>query len=85
VIGTLSLIALIALGFMQYSTWFAVPLAVVNTFIGMHTPPERVERLREMGESYWGSLLSSLPLQALLAAVLYGLGFGANKFLGLFL
>ena len=75
-LGTLSLVAAGVLGFLNVKVWWIVPLIILNNFIGMHTPPERMERLREMGASYWGFFFTNIPLIALLTAAIYGAGYG---------
>ncbi len=77
-LGTLSLGAAAALGFFHVPVWWIAPLMILNNFIGMHAPPERMERLREMGASYWGFFFANLPLISLLTGAVYGVGYLAG-------
>ena len=74
-IGTLSLVAAFALGFLHFPIWWIVPLAILNNFIGMHTPPERMTAIKEMGVGNWRFFVTNLPLIALFTVLVYGLGY----------
>jgi len=74
-LGTLTLGATAALGFFHMPFWSILPLVLVNNFIGIHTPPQRLLRLREMGVSYWSFFVKNLPLIAALTSAVYGLGY----------
>ena len=77
-LGTVTLIALLALGFNQVPAYFVLPLAVVVNLIGMHTPRTRWLNVKEMGMSYPHFFLSCLPLNAAFSFLLYGIGYGAS-------
>ncbi len=77
-LGTISLIALAVTGFYQILPWVVLPIAsIANTFIGMHFPPGRAEGLLEDGK-YMLVYFSMLPVQAVFAAIVYGLGYGVG-------
>jgi hypothetical protein len=76
-LGTISLIALFVLGFMAMPWWLVVPFAVINTFIGAHFPAGKAQMFQERGQ-YWQLVLSSLPLQAVFAAIVFGIGYGVG-------
>lgn len=80
-LGTVSLAALVALGFLQYPWWVIAPFGIVNSFIGLHFPAGKAQMLRERGQ-YWQVFLSSLPLQFVFAAIVFGLGYGLRWLLG---
>ena len=80
-LGTASLIALIVVGFLGYPIWIVVPFAVINAFLGLHFPPGKAQAIRERGQ-YWQLWLMSLPLQAILAAIFFGIGFGIGQLFG---
>jgi hypothetical protein len=44
----------------------------------MHTPPERIERLREMGVDYWSFFFTNFPLIAGISFGFYGVGYGLS-------
>ncbi|WP_430448714.1 hypothetical protein [Rhodophyticola sp.] len=73
-LGTVSLVALFVLGLLSMSPWLIIPFAVVNAFIGVHFPAGKADMLRERG-TYWQVLLSSLPLQAVFAGGVFGIGY----------
>lgn len=81
-LGTASLIATGVLGYMHAPIWAIGPLVIVNNFIAMHTPPNRLARLREMGVGYWRFFLTNIPLIALLTAAIYGVGYGVGLLAG---
>lgn len=74
-LGTFSLVGLVAIGAYALPAWLIIPMAVANTFIGMHFPPEKAAMARARG-LYTRILLSSFPLQAAFAALFYGIGRG---------
>lgn len=74
-LGSVTLLALVVLGYLSLSYFWIVPLAVINTFIGMHFPSGKANLAKSRG-LYFRSLISSFPLQLLFAAVFYGLGYG---------
>lgn len=73
-LGTLTLMALVVLGYIEFPAWILVPVAVVNAFIGLHFPAEKAETLKARN-AYWSVFFQSLPLQAILATLVYGLGY----------
>jgi hypothetical protein len=77
-IATLSLVTALIFGLLQLPFWFVLPLAVISNFIGMHTPPERIERLREMGVGYWSFFFTNFPLIACISFGFYGVGYGLS-------
>jgi len=79
-IANASLIALMVFGFKHLPVWWIIPLIILNNFIGMHTPPERMQYLKEMGASYWGFFFTNLPLMTIFGIVLYGAGYGIGLF-----
>lgn len=79
-LGTLSLIALFALGLWQYSFLVLFPFSVVNGFIGLHFPEGKAAVLAERGQ-YWSSFLFSLPLQLLFCSIVFGIGYGIGNFI----
>lgn len=68
-----SLIGLVFLGVYEIQIWWVVPFACLNSFIGMHFPPEKAHIAIEKGV-YTKILVTSFPLQAVFACVLYGIG-----------
>ncbi|WGF90771.1 hypothetical protein [Marinivivus vitaminiproducens] len=74
-LATISLAALFALGVLKFPVWLIAPLAVLNTFLGMHHRPGRAEMLWHRG-GYGFVLLTTLPRQLTLAAFLFFVGFG---------
>ncbi|WGF89893.1 hypothetical protein [Marinivivus vitaminiproducens] len=77
-LGTLTLLASVVLGYVLFPVWIAVVLGVANGFIGLHHPPGRAQALRERG-AYWRVLIYSLPLQIAVTGGLYGLGYGLRR------
>lgn len=73
-LGTISLIALFTMGFFHFSVIILIPFVIVNMFLGLHFPPGKAEMLQERG-TYWSVAIGSAPLQAILAAVIYGIGY----------
>ncbi|PKP74228.1 MAG: hypothetical protein CVT84_09460 [Alphaproteobacteria bacterium HGW-Alphaproteobacteria-6] len=80
-IGTLSLIALGVLGYLKFPIWIVLPFSILNAFVGMHFPAGKADVARGRG-MYWNIWLMSLPLQAILAAVIFGIGFGIRSLIG---
>lgn len=74
-LGTITLIALVVLGYIHFSLWVLIPAAIINAFIGLHFPSGKADTLKERG-MYWSVFFQSLPLQAVLAGVFYGVGYG---------
>lgn len=74
-LGTVSLVALVAIGAYEQSAWFIVPIAILNTFIGLHYPVEKAAIAKAQG-LYIRVLIGSFPLQLGFAALLYGIGRG---------
>jgi hypothetical protein len=74
-LGTVSLVSLVAIGAYALPAWLIIPMAVANTFIGMHFPAEKAAMARA-GGVYTRILLSSFPLQLAFAALCYGIGWG---------
>ena len=75
--GTVLLIGMVVLGYFQITPWVLVPGAIVASFLGLHYPPWKAEVAKERG-IYWQMFMSSLTLQAVLVAVLYGVGWGVS-------
>jgi len=76
-IATASLVGAIVFGYLGYQLWYLLPLAVLNTVIGMYTPRDRVQQLRAKGQNVFLFFLVTVPLQGLFLLMLYGLGYGA--------
>lgn len=76
-LGTVLLIGMAVLGYFQITPWVLLPGAIAASFLGLHYPPGKAEMAKERG-MYWQVFMSSLPLQAALVAVLYGVGWGAS-------
>ncbi len=77
-LGTVLLIGMVICGYLNLSPWILIPAAIVAAFIGIHSPPEKAKMINERG-MYWQVLLSSLPLQGALMAILFGIGWGASE------
>lgn len=73
-LGTVVLIALVAMGYLNTSSWIIIPAAFAMAWIGLRGKEHRLEGRN----SYWAVFFQSLPLQAILAALFYGLGYGAR-------
>ncbi len=82
-LGTVTIIALLALGFNQAPAYFVLPLAIVNNFIGIHTPRRRWLDMKHIGVSYWRFFFTNFPLIALLSFLLYGIGYAASAIYGI--
>jgi hypothetical protein len=80
-LGTLFLIAVGVCGFLNVTPWVLVPGAVIAGFLGMHYPPGKAAAAKERG-IYWKSVVGSMPLQAVLLAILYGAGWGISSLIG---
>lgn len=78
-LGTVSLVALVAIGAYEQSAWLIVPIAIVNTFMGMHYPAEKAAIAKARG-FYFRVLIGSFPIQLGFAALLYGIGRGIGWF-----
>ncbi len=76
--GTVLLIGMVACGYLNISPWVLIPSAIAASFIGIHYPLGKAQMAKERG-IYWQALLSSLPLQGALMAILYGVGWGASS------
>jgi|MesohylFT_1024984.scaffolds.fasta_scaffold500162_2 hypothetical protein len=76
-LGTASLLVLVVVGVCALPAWLIIPMAVGNTFIGMHFPAEKAAIARARG-LYTRILLSSFPLQLVFAALFYGVGRGVG-------
>lgn len=79
-LGTISLIALFVTGFMHYSWLLLIFFTVLNSFLGVHFPQGKAQMLAARGE-YWKTILVSAPLQFILAALIFGLGYGCGALL----
>ena len=79
-LGTISIIVVLILGFIHFSIWIIIPAAIINGFIGIHFPPGKAMMLQERN-MYWGTYFYSLPLQAILVAAVYGVGYGLGALL----
>jgi len=75
---TLSLVVLGIVGFQQLSLLFILIFALINALIGMFTPRDRIAQLQTAGTSPVLFYLGSLPLHLVLAAVVYGIGYGIS-------
>lgn len=76
-LGTVLLIGMAVLGYFEITPWVLVPGAIIASFLGLHYPTGKAEAIKQRG-IYWQVLMSSLPLQAALVSVLYGLGWGIH-------
>lgn len=74
-LGTLSLIGLFVAGIWHAPLWILIPFTVLNSFIGVHFPSWKAQRLKEDG-TYWRTLIGSSPLQLVFAAIVFGVGYG---------
>ncbi len=74
-LGTIALIAWAVCGYLKVHLLILVPAAMINAFLGLHFPPGKAEALQARG-MYWQTFLWSVPLQAALAALIYGIGRG---------
>ena len=80
-VGTLSMLALVALGFTKFNLLIILPFAIVNALVG-------VSQLREPADwadpapGFFAALAKILPMQVLFAAIGYALGYGAALFVG---
>jgi hypothetical protein len=72
-LGTPVLILLTVLGFRGANIGWVFALAVINAFIGLHTPNSRALVAIQQGV-YLKLLITSYPLQLLFAFLVYGLG-----------
>jgi hypothetical protein len=79
-LGTISLIFILIAGYFQLTFWLLIPAAIVNSFLGLHFPTGKAQLLSSRGQ-YWSTFMASLPLQALLAAVIFGAGYGVGMLL----
>jgi len=77
-IGTLLIIGIAVLGYLNFSLWIIVIAAIIATFIGIHHNPTKAEMAKVRG-FYWRLYLSTLPLQGAFMAAFYGIGWGANS------
>lgn len=76
-LGTILLIGMIVCGYQKVSAIILIPAAIAASFIGAHFPPGKANMLNEMG-IYWNVVVTSIPLQAVLMAALYGIGLAAR-------
>ncbi len=76
-LGTILLIGMIVLGYFQITPWVLLPGAIAASFLGLHYPPGKAEEAKGRG-IYWQAFMSSLPLQAILVSVLFGVGWGIS-------
>jgi predicted secreted protein len=76
-LGSLSLIALVVIGYYQHSLLWVLLFGIANNFIGAHYPPGKAQMAKERG-IYLRVLISSLPLQVIFAGLFYGLGYGLS-------
>lgn len=76
-LGTVLLIGMVVLGYFEITPWVLVPGAIMASFLGLHYPPGKADAIKQRG-IYWQVFMSSLPLQAALVAVLYGVGWGIH-------
>jgi len=76
-LGTILLIGMVVLGYLQITPWVLLPSAIAASFIGLNYPLGKSQLAKERG-IYWQVFMSSLPLQAILVAVLFGVGWGIS-------
>lgn len=76
-LGSVLLIGILICGYLNLSPWILIPGTIVAAFIGIHYPPGKAQMAKERG-IYWQVLLSSLPLQGALVAILFGVGWGVS-------
>lgn len=75
--GTILLLGMAVCGYLNITPWILIPGAMAAAFMGLHYPSGKAQLAKERGV-YWQVLVTSLPLQAILVAVLYGLGWGVS-------
>ncbi|MGB1647762.1 MAG: hypothetical protein ACPHHR_02405 [Cycloclasticus sp.] len=76
-LATILIIGIAVCGFFQITPWILIPAAIIAAFLGMHSPPRRAE-IAKRDNAYWQALFMSMPLQAILLAVLFGIGWGIS-------
>lgn len=76
-LGTVLLLGMIVCGYLKISFWVLVPASIIAAFIGLHFPPGKAEMIKARG-IYWSSFFGSIPLQAILLSLLFGVGWGLN-------
>lgn len=76
-LGTVLLIGMIVCGYLNVTPWVLLPGAVAAAFIGTHGRPERAEIAKARGY-YWKFIIAIVPVQAVLVAIFYGVGWGAR-------
>jgi hypothetical protein len=77
-IGTLLIIGIAVLGYLDFSPWIIVIATIIATFIGIHHNPAKAE-MAQARRFYWKLYLSTLPLQGAVMTAFYGIGWGANS------
>ena len=75
-LGTISLIVLFIIGFLHAPVWLIAQFAFLNAVIGLYTPPDRIAQLKEAGSTPLKFIIGALPLHLVLAAVVFGIGYG---------
>jgi len=78
-LATILLIGMVILGYYNFSPWILLPSALLAAFIGIHYPSGKAELAKERG-TYWQVLIFSIPLQAVILAILFGIGWGVHVF-----
>jgi hypothetical protein len=76
-LGTILIIGIAVCGFFQITPWILIPATIIAAFLGMHFPPGKAE-IAKSRNMYWQALFMSMPLQAILMAVLFGIGWGIS-------
>jgi len=77
-IGAGILVLTVILGYSHVSMWSLLPIAVINNFIGMYLPRNRMNVVDGAGVGYWRVFLTNLPLISILTLAVYGLGYGVS-------
>lgn len=73
--GTILMLVIILLGFLQLPFLLLIPASIATTFVGAHFPAGKARVLKER-KLYWKTIFVSFPMQAIFAAILFGLGWG---------
>ena len=79
-IGTLSMLALVALGYSHFNLLVVLPFAIINALVGLSQQREPAEGA-DPEPDFFPSLFRVLPMQILLTSLGYGMGFGASLIL----
>ncbi len=76
-LGTILLLGMIVCGYLNFSLWVLLPSSVIAAFIGLHSYPGKAEMIKARS-MYWSTFFGSIPLQAILMSILFGVGWGLN-------